>query len=161
VDVFQDRRRSVEPAPVEAEPEEKPGAAEDIKPAVVSVEEIPPAVAPAVEEARPEEPVAVEVQKPAPAVAAVAEPTEPAEEVQPVQTEFTEVIEMAGYKVTINIPFHLIEQAQSATPEHRMKVAGALAAQILKKHSELTSSPSIDPISVWSDIREFVVTRLK
>jgi hypothetical protein len=146
---------------------------------VVSVEEIPPAVAPAVEETMPAEPVAVEVQKPAPAVAAVAEPTEeaveeeitrpavaaelpePAEEAQPVQTEFTEEIEMAGYKVTINIPFHLIEQAQSATPEHRMKVAGALAAQILKKHSELTSSPSIDPISVWSDIREFVFTRLK
>ncbi len=181
VDVFQDRRHPIEPAPVVVEAEEKPEAAEDIEAAVVSAQEIPPPVAPAVEEVRPAEPVAVEVQKPVPAMAAVAEPEEPArvveeevakpavaaeppkppEEVQPVQTELTEEIEMAGYKVTINIPFHLIEQAQSATPEHRMKVAGALAAQILKKHSELTSSPSIDPISIWSDIRELVVTRLK
>ena len=181
VDVFLDRRRSVEPVPVEIEPEEKPGAAEEMKLAAVSAEETPVAVLPAAEEAKPVESVAVDVHIPAPTVAAVVEPTEPAEaveeeitkpdvaaeplkpaeEAQPIQTEFTEEIEMAGYKVTINIPFHLIEQAQSATPEHRMKVAGALAAQILKKHSALSSSPSIDPISVWSDIREFVLTRLK
>jgi general secretion pathway protein A len=182
VDMFRDRRSHDEPPPLAVETEERPGAAEDVKAVVVSAEKIPPPAAPPVEEAKPAEPVAIEVQKPAPDMAAVGapietvrtveedvarpfaaavEPPKPAEEVQAVPTEFIEEIEMAGYKVTINIPFHLIEQAQSATPEHRMKVAGALAAQILKKHSELTSSPSIDPISVWSDIRELVVARLK
>ncbi|MEI7637344.1 MAG: AAA family ATPase [Syntrophus sp. (in: bacteria)] len=136
VDVFQDRRRPIEPVSVET----KPAMAEEIASAV-AVE--PPEPAEAAESSIAEEPL------------------KSAKEVLPVQTEFTEEIEMAGYKITISIPFHLIEQAKSATPEHRMKVAGALAAQILKKHSELTSTHSIDPISVWSDIRELVVSRLK
>jgi hypothetical protein len=42
-----------------------------------------------------------------------------------------------------------------------MKIAGTLAAQIMKKHEELTSAPSVDPISMWSDLREFVASRLK
>jgi hypothetical protein len=42
-----------------------------------------------------------------------------------------------------------------------MKIAGTLAAQIMKKHEELISVPSLDPISTWSDLREFVAERLK
>jgi type II secretory pathway predicted ATPase ExeA len=150
VEVFQDRRHSAEPAPVIEELDKKMEVAEEAKPAAVSAAEVSPAVAPVLEEVKPPEPVAVAGEVP-----------KPVEEVPSVQTEHSEIMEMAGYRITISIPFHLIEQMQSSTPEHRMKVAGALAAQILKKNPELTSSPSIDPISVWSDIREFVVMRLK
>ncbi len=70
-------------------------------------------------------------------------------------------LELGGLRIAVNIPHHIVKQARSSTHEHRMKIAGALAAQIMQKHEELTSTPSIDPISLWSDIREFVVSRLK
>jgi general secretion pathway protein A len=70
-------------------------------------------------------------------------------------------VEVGGLKIAVNIPHHIVKQAQSSTHEHRMKIAGALAAQIMKKHEELTSIPSIDPISLWSYIRDFVASRLK
>jgi type II secretory pathway predicted ATPase ExeA len=70
-------------------------------------------------------------------------------------------VEVGGLKIAVNIPHHIVKQAQSSTHEHRMKIAGTLAAQIMKKHEELTSIPSIDPISLWSYIRDFVASRLK
>jgi hypothetical protein len=102
-----------------------------------------------------------ETQKPtAEATMAVAEP-KPVEEVPLTKKEVEEVMEVSGVKVTINIPFHLIEEAQSSTPEYRMKVAGALAAQVLKKYPEVTSLPSVDPVTIWNDIRKFIMTRLR
>jgi type II secretory pathway predicted ATPase ExeA len=70
-------------------------------------------------------------------------------------------VEVGGLKIEVNIPHHIVKQAQSFTHEHRMKIAGALAAQIMKKHEELLSTPSVDHISLWSDIRDFVANRLK
>jgi hypothetical protein len=105
-----------------------------------------------------EEPIAAEEMAPVAISAAAVAVTE---EAPSVEKDISEEIEIAGRKITVSIPVHLIEQAQSSTPEHVLKVAGALAAQILKKHLELMSSPSIDPIHVWSDIRELIVARLK
>ena len=162
MDVFQDRRRAAESAPVTEAPEEKPVGAEEVQPEMEAAAEVPPVAAPVAEEIFPE-PVVVaeEVSKPAEPIVVAEESPKPQEEAPSIQKEFAEEIDMAGFKITIGIPFHLIEQAQSSTQEQRMKVAGALAAQVLKKHPELSSAPSIDPISVWSDIREFIVTRLK
>jgi hypothetical protein len=99
--------------------------------------------------------------------------TEPAEEVpepaempEPkaapvIKKEILEEMDVGGFKISINIPRHIVEQAQSSSHEHRLRVAGALAAQILKKNPELTSSSPDDPISIWSDIREFIADRLK
>jgi type II secretory pathway predicted ATPase ExeA len=70
-------------------------------------------------------------------------------------------VEVGGLRIEVNIPHHIVKQAQSSTHEHRMKIAGALAAQIMKKHEELISTPSVDHISLWSDIRDFVANRLK
>jgi len=104
------------------------------------------------------EPMAAEEMAP---VAISAEAVAVTEEAPSVEKDISEEIEIAGHKITVSIPVHVIEQAQSSTPEHGLKVAGALAAQILKKHPELMSSPSIDPIHVWSDIRKLIVARLK
>jgi hypothetical protein len=70
-------------------------------------------------------------------------------------------VEVGGLKFDVNIPHHVLKQAQSSTHEHRMKIAGTLAAQIMKKHEELIAAPSVDPISMWSDLREFVASKLK
>jgi general secretion pathway protein A len=177
VDPFLDRRHAVEQGSSENEPvKEAPEAVEETQRVEISDDEIQAEQVSMEEEpvTEQETPVAVEQviagiptplteEETIPVVEAPSifnHPPPAQEEVAAPQTELVEEIEMAGHKVTINIPYHLIEQAQSSTSEQRMKVAGALAAQILKKNSELTSSPSIDPISVWSDIREYVVTKL-
>jgi general secretion pathway protein A len=85
----------------------------------------------------------------------------PSPEMRVIIKDISAEVEVGGLKIAVNIPHHIVKQAQSSTHEHRMKIAGALAAQIMKKHEELTSTPSIDPISLWSDIREFVASRLK
>ena len=86
---------------------------------------------------------------------------EPKAAVPVVKKEILEEMDVGGFKVSIHVPRHIVEQAQSTSHEHRIRVAGALAAQILKKHPELTSSSEADPISIWSDIREFIENRLK
>jgi type II secretory pathway predicted ATPase ExeA len=97
----------------------------------------------------------------------IAEKTKPADmpapspEVRMIIKDISAEMEVGGLKIAVNIPHHIVKQAKSSTHEHRMKIAGTLAAQIMKKHEELTSTPSVDPISLWSDIREFVANRLK
>jgi hypothetical protein len=125
-----------------AEPVEAPEPVETISPVV---EARMPAAEPSVTE-EPEKPV--EMPKPAP------EPTD-------AKSEIVEEMEIEGFKIAVAIPYHVFQQAHSATHEYRLKVAGALAAQILKKYPELTSTPSADPISIWSDIREFVASQLR
>ncbi len=75
--------------------------------------------------------------------------------------EIIEELEMLDVKVTINIPCHVIEKARSSSHEHRLKVAGSMAAQVLKKYPELVAASLDDPISVWNDIREFVLDKLR
>jgi type II secretory pathway predicted ATPase ExeA len=79
------------------------------------------------------------------------------EELKDISTE----VEIGGLKIEVHIPHQIVKQAQSSTHEHRMKIAGALAAQIIKKHEELISKPSVDHIALWSDLRDFVVDKLK
>jgi hypothetical protein len=163
VEAFQDRRRTAESLPVKAEQEEKPEATEEVQPAEAAAASDLHAYAQVVETARPAGTVSAAVEASKPVVQAAEEPMvpKPAEEPTSIPKELLEEMEMYGYKIAISIPVYLIEQAQSATPEYRMKVAGVLAAQVLKKQPELTSSPSVDPISVWSDIREFILTKLR
>ena len=159
-----------------AEPVEEETIQVSVDPEILSIEPFMdrrhPAEAYETANAEPEvkvekpEPVAeavVAVQVPAPPAEAtvIAETPKPLPEAPSIKKDILDEMEIGGVKVTINIPYHIVEQAQSSTHEHRIKVAGALAAQVLKKYPELTSTPSGDPISIWSDIREFVANRLK
>jgi general secretion pathway protein A len=63
-------------------------------------------------------------------------------------------------RITIQIPRQLIKQSLSASREHRCKLAGGLAAETLKKNPQLISSLSADPVPVWLEIRDFVMSRL-
>ena len=70
-------------------------------------------------------------------------------------------VTVGGLKIAVNIPHHIIRQAQSSTHETRMQTAGVLAARIMKKHEDLISTSPMDPISVWSYIRDFIASRLE
>lgn len=132
----------VESVTEEVEPEKELETAEQVL-AIEEVRETHTATEPAEEETEP---------------TAMPEPTAAA---PVVKKEILEELDLGGFIVPINVPRHIVEQAQSTSHEHRIMVAGALAAQILKKHPELTSSAEADPISMWSDIREFIANRLK
>jgi hypothetical protein len=78
-----------------------------------------------------------------------------------VKRDIREELEIIGVKITFTIPYHSIEQGRILTPVHRRKLAGDLAAQVMKKYPELVSASLDDQISVWSDIRQFIVDKLK
>ena len=85
----------------------------------------------------------------------------PSPEARVLKNDISVEVEVGGLKFAANIPHHIFKQAQSSTHEHRMKIAGTLAAQIMKKHEELVAAPTVDPISMWSELREFVASKLK
>jgi len=64
-------------------------------------------------------------------------------------------------KIKVKIPPHIIQQAKSFSKEYRYKLAGILAAQALKKHSELNISPSDDPLSVWNKAKNTILTEIE
>jgi hypothetical protein len=96
-------------------------------------------------QAKPEPPKEPPVEKSAP-------PPEPEE---------PDTATIAGFKIKIEIPAHIIEQTQSANVEHKRKIAGVLAAQTLEKNPQLTASPAVDPVSVWSEILNVIMKRLE
>jgi len=152
VEPFVDRRQPVEIHGVE--PEVEAEALEVQKPVA---QEAPVKGTP---EAVLEAAVVAEAPKP-PAKTVVSQETTKALEEPADKKEIVEILEILDVKVTITIPYHMVEQGRSSTHEHRLKMAGALAAQVLKKYPELVSASEDDPISVWSDIREFVIDKLK
>ena len=152
VEPFVDRRQPVEIHGVEPEVE-----AEAVEVQEPVAQEAPVKGAP---EAIMEAAVVAEAPIP-PAKTVVSQETTKALEEPADKKEIVEILEILDVKVTITIPYHMVEQGRSSTHEHRLKMAGALAAQVLKKYPELVSASEDDPISVWSDIREFVIDKLK
>ncbi len=61
--------------------------------------------------------------------------------------------------ISIDLPEHLIRQAAVATREKRSKLAGVLAAETLKKYPQLAASYTVDPVSIWGEIRDCVMKR--
>lgn len=88
------------------------------------------------------------------------EPLQPPEAVLPDPREEGEEVTIGKYGININIPPHIMEQAQSFTEEHRSKLAGVLAAQTMQKYPQLTLTVGTDPVTIWSDIRESILLRL-
>jgi hypothetical protein len=73
--------------------------------------------------------------------------------------EDKDTITIAGCKIKIEIPPHIMEQSRSANTEQRRKIAGVLAAQTLEKNPQLTASHTVDPVSVWSDILNVIIKK--
>ncbi len=69
-------------------------------------------------------------------------------------------IRIGRVKVSLRIPPYIVKKAKDTTQENRMRLAGALAAQALRQYPQLISSPGIDPVDVWGEIRQSVLTAL-
>ncbi len=100
------------------------------------------------------EPAEAEVAHPAPE----SEPKLEAEPVIPVEP-LPEELEIGEVKISLNIHPDLLAEAKTGTEEFRVKLAGVLAAQALKKYPELTASPAVDPVNIWSEIRGHVLKK--
>jgi general secretion pathway protein A len=61
-------------------------------------------------------------------------------------------------RIRIGIPADVLQRACMYTPEARVKIAGTLAAQNLKRCEGLAPSTSRDPVALWSDIRRSILT---
>jgi len=144
------------PPPVVEPPPPPPPVVEPPPPPVV---EPPPPPPPVVE---PPPPPVVEPPPPPPPPPVVEPPPPPPPVVEPPPPpDEPDVATIAGFKIKIDIPPHVLEQTQSANTEHRRKIAGVLAAQTLEKNPQLTASPSVDPVSIWSEILNVIMKRLE
>jgi type II secretory pathway predicted ATPase ExeA len=70
-----------------------------------------------------------------------------------------EELEINAVRIQLPLNPDLIAEAQSGSEEFRVKLAGVLAAQTLKRYPELTSSPAVDPVNIWSEIRGHVLRK--
>lgn len=88
-----------------------------------------------------------------------AERTKEKKAAEAVEKASVEEIKVGEYRITIDLPEHLIRQALAATRENRSRMAGVLAAETLKKHPQITGSYAIDPVLIWGEIRDVVLKR--
>jgi hypothetical protein len=69
--------------------------------------------------------------------------------------------EIRGIKIEVDIGRELLAGAAHPDYEEHLRLAGFMAARILKDHPELTFDPAVDPISVWSDVRNLLLQRMQ
>ena len=69
-------------------------------------------------------------------------------------------IRIGRVKISLRIPPYIVKKAKDTTQENRSRLAGALAAQALRQYPQLISSPMTDPVDVWGEIRQSVLTAL-
>lgn len=127
-------------------------------------------------EAEPES-VPMPVHEPSPAVHSEPEPApvsiaaasivvERVEEQQPVDEpvevpKVDEEIPIDQYGVNVSIPADMIDESTFFSEDQIGKLAGILAAQTIQKYPRITATWGVDPLAVWSDIREVILTRLR
>jgi type II secretory pathway predicted ATPase ExeA len=72
-----------------------------------------------------------------------------------------EEIAINQYGVSVNIPADVIDESHLFSDEQCTKLAGVIAAQTIQKHPKLTATWGVDPLAVWSEIREVILGRLR
>jgi hypothetical protein len=72
---------------------------------------------------------------------------------------FDEVL-IGSHKVKLTIPKHIIKQGAASGRESANKLAGYWASQIMKNNQQLTSSTIIDPVSVWNEIKNAILSKM-
>ncbi len=76
------------------------------------------------------------------------------------EEEIYDEVLIGSHKIKLIIPKHIIKQAASSDRESANKLAGVLAAQIMKNNQQLTNSPLIDPVSVWNEIKDIILSKM-
>jgi type II secretory pathway predicted ATPase ExeA len=114
-----------------------------------------------------------ETQEVAPPIAESADaplPSELSANPEPIETEvesphpsdgLLEEIGIGEFQLQISIPSEFIEQFLGSDQETRVKMAGLAAAQTLKSHNALATSPAADPFSIWTELRSVILQRLE
>ena len=78
-----------------------------------------------------------------------------------VNEEKLEEVDIGGQRFQIDISSSLIAQARTSDQDQRNKLAGTIAAQALKKNSELIKvAASADPVPIWNEIKKFVLCKI-
>ena len=82
--------------------------------------------------------------------------------VQPAEvSRVDEEIAINQYGVNVNIPADVIDESHACSDEQITKLAGILAAQTIQKNPRITATWGVDPLAVWSEIREAILSRLR
>jgi hypothetical protein len=76
------------------------------------------------------------------------------------EEEVFEDVLIGSHKVKLTIPKHIIKQGASSGRESANKLAGYWAAQIMKNNKQLTGSPLIDPVAVWNEIKDAILSKM-
>ncbi len=66
--------------------------------------------------------------------------------------------DIGSFHIKVSIPWEILRQAGSSSTEKKMKMAGSLAAQTLQKYPQLAFSSSHDPVTLWGDITQSILT---
>jgi type II secretory pathway predicted ATPase ExeA len=69
--------------------------------------------------------------------------------------------DIGSVHIKISIPIEVLQQAGASSIEKRMKMAGSLAAQTLQNYPQLAYSSSHDPVALWGDITQSILTVLE
>jgi len=67
---------------------------------------------------------------------------------------------IGNYRIRIDIPAEILQEAKASNPEYRTRMAGSLAAKTMHENPHLVSSPMTDPVVIWSQIKEAFLRRL-
>lgn len=69
-------------------------------------------------------------------------------------------IEIGNHKIEVKFSSNVLEEAKLLNNEKRMRLAGVIAADTLKENPELTNSFYTDPVTIWGEIRDFVLGKM-
>jgi type II secretory pathway predicted ATPase ExeA len=112
----------------------------------------------------------VMVEEMAPVPRPADEPVEPmpesvtpitAQRCDDVPEEICEETWIGNLKIRIEIPQNVVIQARTSTRAQKMKLAGGLAAETLQRYPQLTGPSISDPVSLWNDITNVILSTLE
>ena len=69
-------------------------------------------------------------------------------------------MQIGDTKVKITIPKTVLNEARAFNEEKQLSLAGIIATNTLKQYPNLTDSFFIDPVSVWGEIRDFIMNKI-
>ncbi|MBN1829528.1 MAG: AAA family ATPase [Deltaproteobacteria bacterium] len=78
----------------------------------------------------------------------------------PRTTGTPEAVAIGPLSVTIEYPEYVIRKARTNDRSRLLRLAGFVAAQTMQKNPHLVASPQVDPVSVWSQIRDAALQKL-
>lgn len=86
-------------------------------------------------------------------------PEEKEEQPATVEQETCEEVIIGKQKVKMSIPENIIRQAKLVNSESKNKLAGYWSAQIIKENPHVMHSPLIDPVAIWFEIKNVILSK--